>query len=373
MKVLISVGTRPEAIKMAALIRALRNDKFFDLKVCNTGQHYQLINPVLELFEIKPDYNLGIMNPGVDITSMYSAILESFSQLLKKIEPDIVLVHGDTATTFASAMSAYLNRINIAHIEAGLRTNNLYSPWPEEGNRKLVGSISNYHYAPTQLAKNNLIMEGVKDKSIVVTGNTVIDSLLLASSKLDSNQTLLNKLQNKYDFLDSDKKIILVTGHRRENFGEGFKNICNAISKISNNNDVQFVYPVHLNPNVIEPVKEILKNHKNVFLIEPVGYIDFIYLMRMSYLILTDSGGIQEEAPSIGKPVLLMRDTSERPEAIDAGTVLKVGAKEENIIKYCQKLIDDKALYSSMSNLKNPFGDGKASEIIRTHLKELKL
>lgn len=359
---------------MAALIRSLKNDPFFDLTVCNTGQHDELIKPVFELFEIEPDHNLDIMKPGVEVHSMYSAILDSFSELLKKINPDIVFVHGDTATTFASAMSAYLNRNRIAHVEAGLRTGDLYSPWPEEGNRRLVGNLANIHYAPTTQARENLIREGIHKENIIVTGNTVIDSLILASNKLDINQKLLNDIQKKYDYLDTNKKIILVTGHRRENFGNGFKNICNAISTISKNNqDVQFIYPVHLNPNVIEPVNRILKDHKNIFLIEPVDYIDFIYLMRLSYLILTDSGGIQEEAPSMGKPVLLMRDTSERPEAIDAGTVLKVGAEENNIIKYCQKLINDNSLYESMSNLNNPFGDGKAAEKIKNHLKNLNL
>ena len=374
MKILISIGTRPEAIKMAALIGALKNDPFFDLTVCNTGQHDELIKPVFELFEIEPDYNLDIMKPGLEVHSMYSAILDSFSELLKKINPDIVFVHGDTATTFASAMSAYLNRNRIAHVEAGLRTGDLYSPWPEEGNRRLVGNLTNIHYAPTTQARENLTREGIHKENIIVTGNTVIDSLVLASNKLDTNPKLFNDIQKKYDYLNTNKKIILVTGHRRENFGNGFKNICNAISTISKNNqDVQFIYPVHLNPNVIEPVNRILKNHKNIFLIEPVDYIDFIYLMRLSYLILTDSGGIQEEAPSMGKPVLLMRDTSERPEAIDAGTVLKVGAEENNIIKYCQKLINDNSLYESMSNLNNPFGDGKAAEKIKNHLKNLNL
>ena len=374
MKILISIGTRPEAIKMAALIRLLKNDPFFDLAVCNTGQHDELIKPVFDLFEISPDYSLDIMQPGVEVHSMYSAILDSFSKLLKNINPDIVFVHGDTATTFASAMSAYLNKNRIAHVEAGLRTGNLYSPWPEEGNRRLIGSLANVHYAPTNQAKENLMREGIQEENIVVTGNTVIDSLVLASSKLDTNQKLLNDIQKKYDYLDPNKKTILVTGHRRENFGDGFKNICNAISAISNDNkDVQFIYPVHLNPNVIKPVNKILKNQKNIFLIEPVDYIDFIYLMRLSYLILTDSGGIQEEAPSMGKPVLLMRDTSERPEAIDAGTVLKVGADEDNIIKYCQKLINDNSLYDSMSNLNNPFGDGRAAEKIKNHLKNLNL
>ena len=374
MKILISIGTRPEAIKMAALIRSLKSDTFFDLTVCNTGQHDELIKPVFDLFEIDPDYSLDIMQPGVEVHSMYSAILDSFSELLKKINPDIVLVHGDTATTFASAMSAYLNKNRIAHVEAGLRTRDLYSPWPEEGNRKLVGSLADVHYAPTNQARENLIREGIQKESIVVTGNTVIDSLVLASNKLDINQQLSNAIQKKYDYLDPNKKTILVTGHRRENFGVGFKNICNAISTISNNNrDIQFIYPVHLNPNVHEPVNRILKNHKNVFLIEPVDYIDFIYLMRVSYLILTDSGGIQEEAPSLGKPVLLMRDTSERPEAIDAGTVLKVGADENNIVKYCQKLINDNSLYDSMSNRNNPFGDGQAADKIKNHLKNLNL
>lgn len=374
MKILISIGTRPEAIKMAALIRLLKNDPFFDLTVCNTGQHDELIKPVFDLFEIVPDYSLDIMKPGVEVHSMYSAILDSFSKLLKNITPDIVFVHGDTATTFASAMSAYLNKNRIAHVEAGLRTGNLYSPWPEEGNRRLVGSLANVHYAPTNQARENLIREGIQEENIVVTGNTVIDSLVLASNKLDTDQKLLNDIQKKYDYLEPNKKTILVTGHRRENFGDGFKNICNAISAISNDNkDVQFIYPVHLNPNVIKPVNKILKNQKNIFLIEPVDYIDFIYLMRLSYLILTDSGGIQEEAPSMGKPVLLMRDTSERPEAIDAGTVLKVGADEDNIIKYCQKLINDNSLYDSMSNLNNPFGDGRAAEKIKNHLKNLNL
>ena len=374
MKILISLGTRPEAIKMASLIKAFREDSFFDIRVCNTGQHKELLSPILELFNISTDYKLNVMESGASISNLFGKILTSFTEVIEDFEPDLVVVHGDTATTAASSLAAYFCKTRVAHIEAGLRTGDMYSPWPEEGNRKLVGGIAWLHFAPTIKASNNLIQEGVKESKIFITGNTVIDSLFLALDILNNDKDINRTLEEKYSYLNDKKRLILVTGHRRENFGDGFLNICNALRALSSKNeDIQILYPVHLNPNVQGPVQDILSDQQNIYLIEPVGYLDFIFLMKKSYFILTDSGGIQEEAPSMGKPVLLMRDTTERPEAVDSGTVKMVGAIEETILNYAQKLLDDDSLYRLMSTAKNPFGNGAACKEICNALKEIKL
>lgn len=374
MKILISIGTRPEAIKMASLIKNLKEDSFFDLRVCNTGQHKELIEPILKLFKICPEYSLNTMQSGASISNLFGRILNSVTEVIEDFKPDLVLVHGDTATTIASSLAAYFCKTKVAHIEAGLRTGDMYSPWPEEGNRKLVGGLAAFHFSPTTMASENLVNEGVDLSKIFITGNTVIDSLFLAIEILNTNKNLNSELEEKYGYLDSTKRLLLVTGHRRENFGNGFLNICSALAKLhKDNDDIEILYPVHLNPNVIKPVKEILSDKSNIHLIDPVGYLDFVFLMKRSYFILTDSGGIQEEAPSIGKPVLLMRDTTERPEAINSGTVKMVGAHESNILINAQKLLDDSHLYQQMSQSKNPFGNGDACTKICNELKNIKL
>ncbi|MEN2896106.1 UDP-N-acetylglucosamine 2-epimerase [Mannheimia haemolytica] len=318
MRYLIVFGTRPEAIKMAPLVEGFKKNGL-NFKVCVTAQHRQMLDQVLELFEITPDYDLDIMSNKQTLSTVTSAILEKIQPVIAEYKPTTIFVHGDTATTLATSLAAYYNQIDIAHIEAGLRTHNIYSPWPEEGNRKLTGALAKYHFAPTQSTKKNLLNENITEDTIYVTGNTVIDALFFACKKLDENVDLLSSLQEKFSYIKS-KRTILITGHRRENFGNGFENICKAVSTLASDfPDVQFIYPVHLNPNVREPVNRLLADKSNVHLIEPCDYLSFVYLMRESYLILTDSGGIQEEAPSLGKPVLVMRDTTERPEAVEAG------------------------------------------------------
>lgn len=362
-KLLIVFGTRPEAIKMAPLVEGLKK-RNADFRVCVTAQHRQMLDQVLELFDIVPDYDLDIMSSKQTLSTVNSAILEKIQPVLDDYKPDLVFVHGDTATTLATALAAYYNQIDIAHIEAGLRTNDIYSPWPEEGNRKLTGAIAKYHFAPTESTKNNLLREGVASSGIYVTGNTVIDALFLACHKIDSKKELTQQYSEQFAFLGSGKTV-LITGHRRENFGEGFENICQAISKLADQHaDVQFVYPVHLNPNVREPVTRLLTNKHNIHLIEPLDYLAFVYLMRMSHLILTDSGGIQEEAPSLGKPVLVMRDTTERPEAVAAGTVKLVGTSQETIIEQVSLLLTDAAEYKKMAGAHNPYGNGTAVDQI---------
>ena len=359
---------------MASLIKALQEDPFFIVRVCNTGQHRELIEPILKLFKIYPEYRLNSMQPGTNISNLFGRILSLFTEVIEDFNPDLVLVHGDTATTAASSVAAYFCKTKVAHIEAGLRTGDMYSPWPEEGNRKLVGGLAEFHFSPTIMASQNLINEGADESKIFITGNTVIDSLFLALEILDSNKNLYSELEEKYAYLDSAKRLLLVTGHRRENFGDGFLNICSALAKLNkNNDDIQIIYPVHLNPNVIKPVKKILSDKSNIHLIDPIGYLDFVFLMKKSFFILTDSGGIQEEAPSIGKPVLLMRDTTERPEAIDSGTVKIVGANEGSILTNAQRLLDDLNLYQQMSQAKNPFGSGDACLKICNKLKKIKL
>ncbi|WP_373566645.1 non-hydrolyzing UDP-N-acetylglucosamine 2-epimerase [Neisseria dentiae] len=362
-KLLIVFGTRPEAIKMAPLVEGLKK-RNADFRVCVTAQHRQMLDQVLELFDIVPDYDLDIMSSKQTLSTVNSAILEKIQPVLDDYKPDVVFVHGDTATTLATALAAYYNQIDIAHVEAGLRTNDIYSPWPEEGNRKLTGAIAKYHFAPTESTKSNLLREGVASTGIYVTGNTVIDALFLACHKIDSKKELMQQYAGQFAFLGSGK-IVLITGHRRENFGEGFENICQAISKLADQHaDVQFVYPVHLNPNVREPVNRLLTGKHNVHLIEPLDYLAFVYLMRMSHLILTDSGGIQEEAPSLGKPVLVMRDTTERPEAVAAGTVKLVGTSQETIIEQVGLLLTDATEYEKMAGAHNPYGNGTAVDQI---------
>ena len=360
-KILTVFGTRPEAIKMAPLVHALAADNRFDSKVCVTAQHREMLDQVLDLFEIEPDFDLNIMKPGQTLNDVTTSILVGLKPVLESFKPDVVLVHGDTATTFAAALAAYYQHIKVGHVEAGLRTGNIYSPWPEEANRKLTSAITNYHFAPTAGSKENLLKEGVAESDITVTGNTVIDALFWVRKKLQEDQSLTVSLAADFEFLDPDKKLILVTGHRRESFGGGFERICEALRQIATMHpQAQILYPVHLNPNVQEPVNRLLNDLDNIFLIEPQQYLPFCYLMDRSTIILTDSGGIQEEAPSLGKPVLVMRDTTERPEAIDAGTVRLVGADIELIVRQVDILLSDSKEYKLMSFAHNPYGDGLA-------------
>ncbi|QCZ92406.1 non-hydrolyzing UDP-N-acetylglucosamine 2-epimerase [Salinimonas iocasae] len=371
MKVLTVFGTRPEAIKMAPLALKLASTDGINSKVCVTAQHREMLDQVLDLFKLTPDFDLNLMKPGQDLTDITSGILKGMKQVFSEFKPDIVLVHGDTATTFATSLAAYYQQIPVGHVEAGLRTGNIYSPWPEEANRKLTGAISSLHFAPTEKSESNLLNEGIQQAAIHVTGNTVIDALLKVSAKFDSDERLLSEMQRKFDFLDSDKKLILVTGHRRESFGGGFERICSALARTAEAHpECQILYPVHLNPNVQEPVKRLLSGVSNIKLIEPQDYLPFVYLMNQAYIILTDSGGIQEEAPSLGKPVLVMRDTTERPEAVDAGTVQLVGTDIDKISNSLTRLLTDKQAYKDMSFAHNPYGDGKACDRIIQILKD---
>ncbi|MGI7011754.1 non-hydrolyzing UDP-N-acetylglucosamine 2-epimerase [Citrobacter braakii] len=371
-KVLIVFGTRPEAIKMAPLVNEIKKNRKIDLKVCVTAQHREMLDQVLELFEITPNYDLNLMKAGQTLNDITSAILINMRPILREYQPDIVLVHGDTSTTFAVSLAAYYEKVAIGHVEAGLRTGDIYSPWPEEANRKLTSVLTDYHFAPTESSRNNLIKEGYNADKIIVTGNTVIDALHIAKNKIDGNGNISSELAANFQFLSKDKKMILVTGHRRESFGRGFENICEALAEIARKNEnVQIVYPVHMNPNVREPVNRILSGIHNVYLIEPQQYLPFVYLMDKSYLILTDSGGIQEEAPSLGKPVLVMRDTTERPEAVDAGTVKLIGTNKEQIITSVVELLSNKCLYKKMATAVNPYGTGQSSnKIIRFLLRD---
>jgi UDP-N-acetylglucosamine 2-epimerase (non-hydrolysing) len=365
MKTLCVFGTRPEAIKMAPLALALASDERFDAKVCVTGQHREMLDQVLDLFAIKPDFDLNIMKPGQDLTDVSTAILQGMKDVFAQFKPDVVLVHGDTATTFAASLAAYYHQIPVAHVEAGLRTGNLYSPWPEEGNRKLTGALANLHFAPTETSQANLLREGVNPESIIVTGNTVIDALLGVIARLDQDQVLNTKAAAPSAFLDPGRKLILVTGHRRESFGDGFERICQALMDVAQQHpEVDIVYPVHLNPNVREPVNRLLSGISNIYLIEPLDYLPFVYMMSRAHIILTDSGGIQEEAPSLGKPVLVMRDTTERPEAVSAGTVKLVGTETADIVRELNRLLTDPVAYRTMSYAHNPYGDGKACQRI---------
>lgn len=358
-RVLTVFGTRPEAIKMAPLVHALTADKRFVAKVCVTAQHREMLDQVLELFDITPDYDLNLMKAGQTLNEVTVRILLELKPVLQEFKPDVVLVHGDTATTFAASLAAYYEQIAVGHVEAGLRTGNIYSPWPEEGNRKLTGALTKYHFAPTETSKQNLLKENYSPEDIHVTGNTVIDALLMVKNKINQDEQLNTKLATQFSMLDTDKKLILVTGHRRESFGGGFERICEAlVTTAKRYPDAQILYPMHLNPNVREPVNRILSGIDNILLIEPQQYLPFIYLMTRAHIILTDSGGIQEEAPSLGKPVLVMRDTTERPEAVDAGTVKLVGTKTETITAAINELMDNSESYKNMSFSHNPYGDG---------------
>ncbi|MEB6372798.1 non-hydrolyzing UDP-N-acetylglucosamine 2-epimerase [Klebsiella michiganensis] len=370
MKVLTVFGTRPEAIKMAPLVHALAKDPHFEAKVCVTAQHREMLDQVLKLFSIVPEYDLNIMQPGQGLTEITCRILESLKPVLESFKPDVVLVHGDTTTTMAASLAAFYQRIPVGHVEAGLRTGDLSSPWPEEGNRTLTGHLATYHFAPTETSRQNLLRENIADNRITVTGNTVIDALFWVRDRVLSDEALHNELTQRYPFLANGKKMILVTGHRRESFGRGFEQICHALAEIAANNpDVQIVYPVHLNPNVSEPVKRILGHVENVILIEPQDYLPFVWLMNRAWLILTDSGGIQEEAPSLGKPVLVMREMTERPEAVSAGTVCLVGTDSQRIVNEVTRLLQDESAYQAMSRAHNPYGDGHACHRILSALK----
>jgi len=361
LKILTVFGTRPEAIKMAPVVKYLKTMEGVNSLICVTAQHREMLDQVLSLFDIKPDFDLDIMKKQQDLSDITGSVLQGLKEVLSTTKPDLVLVHGDTTTTFAASLAAYYQKIPVGHVEAGLRTGNIYSPWPEEMNRKLTSCITALHFAPTQKAKNNLLAENVAESSITVTGNTVVDALFDVIEKLKTDLDIKSKLEKQFSFLNRTKKMILVTGHRRENFGQGFENICRAIEKIAERDDVQIVYPVHLNPNVQQPVNQHLGNNPNIHLIDPQDYLPFVYLMTQAHIILTDSGGIQEEAPSLGKPVLVMRDTTERPEALDAGTVKLVGTDFDTIVTETTRLLDNENDYREMSSRHNPYGDGKSA------------
>lgn len=359
-------GTRPEAIKMAPVVSALTETPGIETLVAVTAQHRQMLDQVLELFGIVPDDDLDVMEPGQTLPGAFSKILIGMGEVIERRRPDLVLVHGDTSTTFATALAAFYAKVPIGHVEAGLRTGNMQAPWPEEANRRLTAPLARLHFAPTDRSSTNLLAEGTPSENIHVTGNTVIDALLAVVEKIERQPDLEQQLRSRFPFLDDSKRLILVTGHRRENFGDGFEQMCGALGELADRNDVQIVYPVHLNPNVQEPVNRILADKARVILIEPQDYLPFVYLMKRAYLILTDSGGVQEEAPSLGKPVLVMRDTTERPEAVEAGTVKIVGMNRGNIVRESSRLLEDSAAYESMSRAHNPYGDGLAAARIAT-------
>lgn len=363
-KVLTVFGTRPEAIKMAPVCQALAAASDVDLKICVTAQHREMLDQVLELFEIAPDFDLNLMTKGQDLADLTSRALTSIRTIISETKPDLVLVHGDTATTLSASLAAFYAQVPVGHVEAGLRTGDIHSPWPEEMNRKVTGMIAALHFAPTKGAEENLLLEKVDPKTICVTGNTVIDALLEVSGAIEKSSERKLALDEQFDFLDRSKRLVLVTGHRRESFGGGFERICEALAELSARGDIEICYPVHLNPNVREPVDRLLKDRSNVHLIEPLDYLPFVYLMGRADIILTDSGGIQEEAPSLGKPVLLMRETTERPEAVDAGTVKLVGTNRGLIVEGVNQLLDDQAAFEEMAFAHNPYGDGKASNRI---------
>jgi len=376
-KVLIVFGTRPEAIKMAPLVKEFEKyPDFFDVRVCVTAQHREMLDQVLNLFNIEPEYDLDVMRSDQDLNSITSSIIIKMKEVLLDYTPNVVLVHGDTTTSFVAALASFYQQIPVGHIEAGLRTNDIYSPFPEEVNRRLTGVISTYNFSPTSLSESNLLREGKSKNSIFVTGNTVVDSLFFILNEINSSSKLKSTILEKINRLGYDvgrsKKIILVTAHRRENYGQGFINICNAIKDIANNNkEVDIVFPVHLNPKINDVANKLLRNIPNIFLIKPLSYEQFILLMSESYLIVTDSGGIQEEAPSLGKPVLVMRESTERPEALGAGTIRLVGSIPEKIVMEVNNLINNNSLYKKMQNSNNPYGDGKASYRIVDFFKKL--
>ncbi|HAS22358.1 MAG TPA: UDP-N-acetylglucosamine 2-epimerase (non-hydrolyzing) [Idiomarina loihiensis] len=375
MRVLFAFGTRPEAIKMAPLVKELEKESTFQVTIAVTAQHREMLDQVLSLFEITPDYDLDIMKAGQDLYDVTSQVLLGMREVLAQSRPDLVLVHGDTATTFAASLAAFYSRIPVGHVEAGLRTHDLYSPWPEEANRQLTGRLAKWHFAPTERNKKDLLTEATGDSNIVVTGNTVIDALQWVGQKISESDSLRKSIKEQLEraglkFDLEGHQYVLVTGHRRENFGQGFENICAALKLLAEQYpSVHFVYPVHLNPNVQKPVKSLLGDLNNVHLIEPLGYEPFVYLMQNCYFVLTDSGGVQEEAPGLGKPVLVMRDTTERPEAVDAGTVKLVGTSIEKIVTEVEILLSSKNAYKGMSRAHNPYGDGKACFRIREFLK----
>ncbi len=378
-KILLVFGTRPEAIKMAPLVKQLKSDpSAFETRVCVTAQHREILDQILSIFDIVPDYDLNVMTKDQDLYDVTTLVLQGLKKIFKNYKPDIVLVHGDTTTTFTASLAAFYQQIDVGHVEAGLRTNNIYAPYPEEINRQCATRIAKYHFAPTILNKENLIAENIREENIIVTGNTVIDTLMMVVDQIKSDMALENRIRRYIeDFgypaenLDNGRKLILVTGHRRENFGTGFLNICEAIKEIAAlHPELDIVYPVHLNPNVRRPVNQILSNIPNVYRIEPLDYESFVYLMSRSYIILTDSGGIQEEAPSIGKPTLVMREETERPEAVEAGTIILVGTDKAKILKHIEILITDKKKYRKMSNCYSPYGDGNAAKRIAAFLKK---
>lgn len=377
MKVLSVFGTRPEAIKMAPLVKALETDSFFEAKVAVTAQHREMLDQVLELFEITPDFDLDLMQAGQDLYDITSKVLLGLREVFSEFKPDLVLVHGDTATTFAATLAAFYQQIPVGHIEAGLRTGNMYSPWPEEANRVLTGRLAKWHFSPTERNKQALLDEKISAEYITVTGNTVIDALQLVTQKIAESSELQSSITNSLTTAGlrinaAEHRYVLVTGHRRENFGGGFENICAALRDLAiANPETHFIYPVHLNPNVQEPVSRLLGGVNNVHLIKPLGYEPFVYLMQSSYLVLTDSGGVQEEAPGLGKPVLVMRETTERPEAVEAGTVKLLGTDASLIRDAVQELLDDTVLYQKMSQAHNPYGDGEASKRIIEFLKSV--
>ncbi len=356
---------------MAPVFKALAADPAFDAKLCVTAQHRQMLDQVLDLFALKPDFDLNLMKPGQDLSDITSNVLLGMRDVYSQWQPDIILVHGDTTTTLGASLSAYYAKIKVGHVEAGLRTGNKYAPWPEEMNRRITGCITDIHFAPTPKAQANLLREGIAADAIHVTGNTVIDALLDVVKSVRHDSQLRQQFNERFNFLNPAKRMILVTGHRRENFGNGFENICQALAAIARRGDVQVVYPVHLNPNVQEPVRRILANEPDVILLEPQDYLPFVYLMNRSTLLITDSGGVQEEAPSLGKPVLVMRDTTERPEAVDAGTVKLVGTDMDRIVSETTRLLDDADAYQAMTLAHNPYGDGKAANRITAILKTI--
>lgn len=368
MKILSIFGTRPEAIKMAPVVKALEAEKSIESLVCVTAQHRGMLDQVLNLFAIEPDYDLDVMASNQGLTHITTAVLEGLESVLTECQPDRVLVHGDTTTSFAGALAAFYQKIPVGHVEAGLRTGDIYAPWPEEMNRRLTDTICDLHFAPTASAEQNLLECGTEKSSISVTGNTVIDALLQIKDRLENDKTVLATAMQDLPELDKAKKLILVTGHRRENFGNGFERICNALAQLAARDDVQIIYPVHLNPNVQEPVNRLLKDCANIHLIQPLDYLPFVYLMKEAHFIITDSGGVQEEAPSLGKPVLVMRDVTERPEAVDAGTVKLVGTDIKKIVQQAMQLLDDEKIYHAMSEAHNPYGDGTASRQIVTEM-----
>lgn len=363
-KILLVFGTRPEAIKMAPVYKSLENTSGLDVRVAVTAQHREMLDQVLNLFEITPDYDLDVMRPGQGLTEITAAVLTGLKPILENFSPDLMLVHGDTTTTLSASLAAYYQQIAVGHVEAGLRTGNIYSPWPEEINRKVTGTIARLHFAPTEKAAENLLAEAVQPSAISITGNTVIDALLKIVARLEDDQEQSATLDSKFG-VNPSKRLILVTGHRRESFGGGFQRICNALAKIAERKDVQIIYPVHLNPNVKGPVEASLGALESVKLIAPQDYLPFVHLMKRSDIILTDSGGVQEEAPSLGKPVLVMRDTTERPEAVEAGTVKLVGTDTDLIVREANNLLDDITAFESMARAHNPYGDGLASQRIR--------